>query len=308
MPALARQWQLPFPLDVRLALSVHRRGGGDPAYAVDQAGAVWRTSLSPDGPGTLRVLSRPAEVPGSTLVTGQAWGPGAGWLLDHVPAQLGGQDDRSGFTASDPVVGKLMRRHQDLRVGRSDRVFEALVPAVLEQKVVSREVHRAWRFLLVKFGEPAPGPAPAGMRVFPVPRVWARIPSWDWHRAGVEGVRSRTIITAAEVAARLEEIGGLSPADADRRLRALPGIGPWTSAEIRQRAVGDPDAVSVGDYNLPKAVGWTLAGRITDDAGMLELLAPYAGHRYRVTRLIELGGTRPPRHGPRMSVRDYRAF
>src|ERR1022692_3123485 len=138
MPALARQWQLPFPLDVRLVLSVHRRGGGDPAYAVDPAGAVWRTSLTPDGPGTLRVLSRSAEVPGSTLVTGQAWGPGAGWLLDHVPAQLGGQDDRSGFTARDPVVGELMRRHQDLRVGRSDRVFEALVPAVLEQKVVDR--------------------------------------------------------------------------------------------------------------------------------------------------------------------------
>jgi endonuclease III len=305
---LERQWQLPFGVDVRLALSVHRRGGGDPAYAVDAAGAVWRTCLTPDGPGTLRVRSRPAPDPGGTLVTGQGWGPGAGWLLDQVPAQLGAHDDRSGFTAQDPVVGELMRRHEHLRIGRSDRVFEALVPAVLEQKVVSREAHRAWRFLLVKFGQAAPGPAPPGMRVCPPPRVWARIPSWDWHRAGVEGVRARTIITAAEVAARLEEIGGLSATDADRRLRSLPGIGPWTSAEIRQRAVGDPDAVSVGDYNLPKAVGWTLAGRITDDAGMLELLAPYAGHRYRVTRLIELGGSRPPRHGPRMSIRDYRAF
>jgi hypothetical protein len=55
-------------------------------------------------------------------------------------------------------------------------------------------------------------------------------------------------------------------------------------------------------------VGWTLARRKTDDAGMLELLAPYAGHRYRVTRLIELGGSGPPRRGPRMSVRDYRSF
>jgi len=315
-PALTREWQLPFPLDARLSLSVHRRGGGDPAYAVDAAGAVWRTSLTPDGPATLRVRSRPTRAPagtlggasGATLVTAQAWGPGAAWLLDHLPAQLGCQDDRSGFTACDPVVRELMRRHEDLRVGRSERVFEALAPAVLEQKVVSREAHRAWRFLLVKFGEPAPGPAPAGMRVCPSPRVWARIPSWDWHRAGVEGVRSRTIITAAEVAGRLEEILDMSAADADRRLRSVPGIGPWTSAEIRQRAVGDPDAVSVGDYNLPKAVGWTLAGRITDDAGMLELLAPYVGHRYRVTRLIELGGARPPRHGPRMSVRDYRAF
>jgi hypothetical protein len=328
---LVREWQLPFPLDARLSLSVHRRGGGDPAYAVDPAGAVWRASLTPDGPATLRVRSRPARTPeagdrpgppeagdrartaeagavAGTLVTAQAWGPGAPWLLDRLPAQLGGQDDRSGFIARDPVVRELMRRHEDLRIGRSERVFEALVPAVLEQKVVSREAHRAWRFLLVKFGEPAPGPAPAGMRVPPSPRGWARIPSWDWHRAGVEGVRSRTIHTAAEVAGRLEEIVDMTAADAERRLRSVPGIGPWTSAEIRQRAAGDPDAVSVGDYNLPKAVGWTLAGRITDDAGMLELLAPYAGHRYRVTRLIELGGARPPRHGPRMSVRDYRSF
>jgi len=158
------------------------------------------------------------------------------------------------------------------------------------------------------YGEPAPGPAPAGMRVVPSPRTWARIPSWDWHRAGVEGVRARTIIAAAAVADRLEQALDLDPAEADRRLRSLPGIGPWTSAEIRQRAMGDPDAVSVGDYHLPNAVGWTLARRKTDDAGMLELLAPYAGHRYRVTRLIELGGSGPPRRGPRMPVRDYRRF
>ena len=170
------------------------------------------------------------------------------------------------------------------------------------------EAHRAWRILLAKFGTPAPGPAPQGMRVVPPPRVWARIPSWDWHRAGVEGVRARTIITAAGVASRLEQALDQDPAEADRRLRSLPGIGPWTSAEIRQRAAGDADAVSVGDYHLPKTVGWTLARQITDDAGMLELLAPYAGHRYRVSRLIELGGTAPPRRGPRMSVRDYRAF
>ena len=156
--------------------------------------------------------------------------------------------------------------------------------------------------------EAAPGPAPAGMRVVPPPRTWARIPSWDWHRAGVEGVRARTIMSAAAVAARLEEAVDLDPAEADRRLRSLPGIGAWTSAEIRQRAMGDPDAVSVGDYHLPNVVGWTLARRKTDDAGMLELLAPYAGHRYRVTRLVELGGSAPPRHGPRMSVRDYRSF
>jgi endonuclease III len=298
----AREWPLPFTLNVPLTLSVHRRGPGDPAYATDPAGAIWRTSLTQDGPGTLRVTTR------RSCVTGRAWGPGAGWLLDSLPGWLGFHDDRAGFSACHPVVGELALRYEGFRVGRSARVFEALVPAVLEQKVVSSEAHRAWRFLLVKHGEPAPGPAPAGMRVAPAPRTWARIPSWDWHRAGVEGVRARTIINAAAVAARLEEAAALDPPEADRRLRSLPGIGVWTSAEIRQRAMGDPDAVSVGDYHLPNAVGWTLARRKTDDAGMLELLAPYAGHRYRVTRLIELGGTRPERHGPRMSVRDYRAF
>jgi 3-methyladenine DNA glycosylase/8-oxoguanine DNA glycosylase len=316
-PALVREWLAPFPLDVPLTLSVHRRGGGDPAYRVDAAGRVWRTSLTPDGPGTVRVRSRGATVTGATVtgvvvtgvvVTGEAWGPGAGWLLDSLPAQLGFHDDRAGFTARHPVVGELALRYEGLRVGRSGRVFEALVPAVLEQKVVGREAHRAWRYLLDKFGTAAPGPVPDGMRVFPAPRTWARIPSWDWHRAGVEGVRAGTIITAAAVAARLEQALEEDSAGADRRLRSLPGIGVWTSAEIRQRAMGDPDAVSVGDYHLPNAVGWTLAQRTTDDEGMLELLAPYAGHRYRVTRLIELGGRRPPRRGPRMPVRDYRAF
>jgi hypothetical protein len=310
-PGLVREWPAPFTLDVPLTLSVYRHGGGDPAYGTDAAGAVWRTSLTPDGPGTLRVsVTAPgaAPGPGGAVVIAQAWGPGAGWLLDALPAQLGFHDDRAGFAARHPVIGELALRFEGLRVGRGGRVFEALVPAVLEQKVVGREAHRAWRFLLRAHGSPAPGPAPAGMRVFPPPRTWARIPSWDWHRAGVEGVRARTIINAAAAAARLEDALDLDPAEADRRLRSLPGIGPWTSAEIRQRAMGDPDAVSVGDYHLPNAVGWTLARRKTDDAGMLELLAPYAGHRYRVTRLIELGGSFPPRRGPRMPVRDYRAF
>jgi 3-methyladenine DNA glycosylase/8-oxoguanine DNA glycosylase len=303
-PGLSREWQPPFPVDVPLTLSAHRHGGGDPAHATDRSGAVWRTSLTPDGPGTVRVGSRLT----GAVVTARAWGPGSGWLLDRVPDWLGFHDDRAGFTVHHPVLSELALRYEGLRVGRTGRVFEALVPAVLEQKVVGREAFRAWRFLLRKHGQAAPGPAPAGMRVVPSPQAWARIPSWDWHRAGVEGVRVRTIINAAAVAARLEEALALAPAEADRRLRSLPGIGVWTSAEIRQRAMGDPDAVSVGDYHLPGMVGWTLARRKTDDAGMLELLAPYAGHRYRVTRLIELGGSAPPRRGPRMPVRDYRSF
>ncbi|HYB16478.1 MAG TPA: DNA-3-methyladenine glycosylase 2 family protein, partial [Streptosporangiaceae bacterium] len=148
-PGLSRAWLAPFLLDVPLTLSVHARGAGDPAYATDPSGAVWRTSLTPDGPGTLRVWSRGATV------TAHTWGPGAGWLLDTLPAQLGFHDDRAGFAARHPVIGELALRLAGLRVGRSGRVFEALVPAVLEQKVVGREAHRAWRFLLRAYGDPA---------------------------------------------------------------------------------------------------------------------------------------------------------
>jgi 3-methyladenine DNA glycosylase/8-oxoguanine DNA glycosylase len=351
-PGVTREWRAPFVLDLPRTVGVHARGHGDPAFRVTPDGCIWRTSLTPEGPGTLRIAparpaspeaapgallpeatlgarppeatlgarppeatlrARPPGAPGAgagavTVIRAAAWGPGAAWLLRELPALLGGDDDRAGFAPAHPVLRELSARHPGVRVGRSGRVLEALVPAVLEQKVVGVEARRAWRYLLLKFGDPAPGPAPAGMRVPPPPAIWRRIPSWEWHRAGVEGVRARTIIGAAEVAGRLEEIVTMPSGAADRRLRSLPGIGVWTSAEVRQRACGDADAVSVGDYHLPSAVGWALAGRVVDDAGMLELLAPYAGHRHRAARLVELGGIRPPRRGPRMSVRDYRAF
>jgi 3-methyladenine DNA glycosylase/8-oxoguanine DNA glycosylase len=304
---LTREWNPPYPVDVPLILSVHRRGVRDPAYRTDPSGAVWRTALTPEGPGTMRVAARPAA-DGGTRVTATAWGPGAAWLAQTLPSLLGAEDDQDGFAPVHPLLRVMTGRHPGARVGRSGRVLEALIPAILEQKVVGAEARRAWHYLLRRFGQPAPGPAPVGMRVAPDAGTWARIPSWEWHRAGVEPVRAATIAGAARAAVRLEEITAMAAADADRRLRSLPGVGPWTSAEVRQRACGDADAVSVGDYNLPAAVGWALAGQVVDDAGMLALLAPYAGHRYRATRLIELSGARPPRRGPRLAVRDHRAF
>lgn len=293
-PARRRAWRPPWPVDPGRTLAPHRRGAHDPAHRTTPDGAVWRASHTPEGPGTIRVLRR------GDVIDALAWGPGADWLLEGLPALLGADDAPEAFEPRHEVLRVAALRAEGMRIGRTGRVFEALVPAVLEQKVLAVEAWRAWGHLLRRFGEPAPG-AP-GMRVPPPPEVWARIPSWEWHRSGAEAVRARTIIGAARVAARLE-------ADpAERRLRTLPGIGVWTAAEIRQRAAGDPDAVSVGDYNLPGVVGWALAGRKVDDAGMLELLEPYAGHRHRVTRLLESTGTRPPRRGPRLPVRDYRSF
>lgn len=278
--------------DPGLILGPHQHGGHDPTWQRAADGTIWRTCRTPDGPGTLRVTRR----------GGQAWGPGAGWLLDSLPALLGADDDITGFE----VRHEVLQGYGVPRIGRTGRVFEALVPAVLEQKVVGREAWRAWRSLLRKYGTPAPGPAPDGMRVMPEPEVWRQIPAWDWHRAGAEAVRARTIATAAWHADKLE--AAADSASLDRLLRALPGIGVWTSAEVRQRCMGDPDAVSVGDFHLAKIVGWALTGRKADDAEMMRLLEPYRGHRHRACLLVGLTGLRPPARGPRQSARDYRSF
>jgi 3-methyladenine DNA glycosylase/8-oxoguanine DNA glycosylase len=187
-------------------------------------------------------------------------------------------------------------------------VLESLVPTVIEQKVTGQEARAAFRWLLHRYAEPAPGPAPQGMRVPPPADVWRRIPSWDWHRAGVDPRRAQTVMRAAPVGGRLEEAVGMAPADAERRLRAVPGLGVWTAAEVAQRALGDGDAVSFGDYHLPSFVGWALLGRPVDDDGMAELLEPYRPHRYRVIRLLECSGFTMPRFGPRMTIQDHRAI
>src|SRR3954447_15205532 len=236
-----------------------------------------------------------------------AWGDGAEQVIAGLADLLGGRDDPTGFDPEHPLLREVHARNPGLRVPRSGRVMEALVPAVLEQKVTGRQARDAWRWLLHRDGEPAPGPAPAGMRVPPAADVWRRIPSWDWHRAGVDPKRSRTVISAATVAGRLEEAVGMAPEQATARLRAVPGVGVWTAAEVGQRALGDADAASVGAHRLASFVGWALVGRPLDDDGMVGLLEPWRPHRYRVIRLLECSGASKPRFGPRLTVQDHRA-
>ncbi|MGW4446521.1 DNA-3-methyladenine glycosylase family protein [Streptomyces sp. NPDC004682] len=295
-----RTWVPDGPLDLGLVLGPLRRGPGDPMFRATRDGSVWRACRTPAGPGTLRVSARGGEV------CGEAWGPGAEWLLDRLPELLGAADDPGVFEPRHRIVALARHRRPGLRLTRTGLVLESLIPSVLEQKVTTDEAYRAWRLLVRRFGEPAPGPAGTGdnpLWVMPAPRAWALIPSWEWHRAGVDDKRASTILRAVRVAARLERTTALPPAEARSLLEVVPGIGPWTSAEVVQRSHGAADEVTVGDLHLPRIVGWALAGdRDADDAVMLRLLEPYAsqGQRHRAARLILLSGSVPARRKPKM--------
>ena len=291
------------PLDLRRTVLFQRRGGGDPTMTT--AGAVlWRASRTPQGVATLALRQ------GATgVVRGAAWGPGAAWALDQLPALCGARDDQSGFDgARHPLVAEAHRRHPGLRLGRTDLVFDALAGAIFEQKVTGMQAFAGWRRIVTRHGERAPGPTPRPMFAPPSVEGWRLVPSWAWHRAGVEPSQSQAIVGAAARGDTIERAvhGAGSGEAADRLLASRPGIGPWTAAETRIRALGDPDAVSVGDYHLAHEVGFALAGQRVDDDGMLELLAPWAGQRQRVIRLIGASGVREPRRGARLAPEDHR--
>ena len=257
---------------------------------------------TPQGPVTLVVGARSS----TGEVSGEAWGPGAEWSLEALPRLLGAEDDVAGFSPRHPVLAEAWRRHGHWRFSRSGLVLEALVPTIIEQKVTGQEAFSGFRALVTRFGDAAPGPgAGRGLRLQPDAAALRAIPSWEWLGLPVDSARSRTVVAAATVAQALERTAGLAPDDADRRLRSLPGIGVWTSAEVRQRAFGDADAVSFGDYHVAANVGWALAGRAFDDDELAEFLQPWRPHRGRVQALVALAGLGRPRRGPRMAPRSH---
>jgi 3-methyladenine DNA glycosylase/8-oxoguanine DNA glycosylase len=249
------------------------------------------------------------------------FGPGAGWVVEQADAIVGLRDDLAGFDAlarQDPVVREAWRRRPGLRMTRTGRIFPHLLPTILEQKVTGMEAFRAYRRIVRKFGEPAPGPVP-DLVMPPDPAVIAAQPYWVFHPFGVEAKRADTLRRAAAEAPRLEKEPDAG--SATRRLTSIQGIGVWTAAEVTRLAYGDPDAVSVGDYHIPHHVVYALTGapragsresrpgQISEaDARMLELLEPFRPHRGRVCRLLMLTAPGAPRYGPRMPVRSFARF
>ena len=231
------------------------------------------------------------------------------WLGLHDPAEQFGA--LPSFESLPPRVQQAWRQNPGLRLSASGQLDRQMLNAIVEQRITQTEAFRTLGWVLRKYGSPAPstglGHQPEGMRVYPSARTLTTIPTWDWHRAGVDKSRYDAVYAYARSAESLKNIA----AEGDvallaRSLHTVRGVGPWSISEALQRVCGHPDAISVGDYHLAHAVGELFTGQRTDDVGMLALLAPYSPHRQRLVRLMHASGFSKQRYGARMTIEDHR--
>ena len=315
-------------IEVRLAgpyslwrtLRPMQRGASDPTMQRTDAG-VWRGMLTPAGPASMQ-LQEQAGDEGVTVVA-RTFGPGAQWAAGTVADLVGACDDPQRFRQRLQTAAAESRwspeQHRTIqfvaaayqqtawRLPKSHGVWESVLAAVLEQKVTGKESKGAWRSLALEFGDVAPGPVPVGLRVPPTPEQIRLVPSWRWRNFAVDRPRSDAILQLAARGASLGRLLEMTPVEARAALTSVRGVGAWTYAEVAQRALGDADAVSVGDYHLAHWVVYSITGRRHGtDEEMLHLLAPFAGDRYRAVRMIEMHGRPMPRRGPRMSIPRHR--
>ncbi len=147
---------------------------------------------------------------------------------------------------ADPLLASLVAARPGIRVPGAADGFELAVRAVLGQQVSVAAARTFCGRLLAALGEPL---GDGRWRLFPTP---AAVAGSDLAGIGLTGARIATVRALAAAVAG----GGLTlDADADRAatgqaLRALPGIGPWTASYVVMRALGDPDALPLGDLVL----------------------------------------------------------
>jgi 3-methyladenine DNA glycosylase/8-oxoguanine DNA glycosylase len=303
-PDVVRTFTPPHVTDVRLTLKSMWRGRRDSTMFVGRNAneGVWRATRTPEGPCTQHVSQQGQQI------LSRAWGPGSDWVTDRAPVLVGANDDDGDFHIDRSLHEQLhhtWRRYEGVRVPCTFAVWEILFRVILEQKVTGKEAIDSYRDLLRHFAEPAPTSDGPALNLPPNPKLVAGTPHHVFMRANVERKRADTIRRAADYAHALDAAASISLTESYRRLRALPGIGEWTINEVGVIALGDSDAVSVGDYHLKNNVAWALAGEERgSDERMVELLEPYRPYRARMMRIIELSGLAAPRYGPRLTIQQ----
>lgn len=293
-------------IDVGATLGWYQRGRRDPTTWIDRVGSgsagsgrFVRATLTPDGPATMLITWHPGRP-----IDAETWGPGRDWLLGRVPAVIGDLDGGAAHLESDvhPVVAAACRAGSQVRHGASGTLYHEILPTIIEQRITSIEAKQQWARLCRELGESAPGPF-VGLVLPPAPETLWRQPSWWFHPLGIERKRAQPLIEVARHASKMWRWADLDPVEAGRMLRLIPGIGVWTTGCVLGPAMGDTDAVPVGDYHVKNIIGWNLAGESrATDARMLELLEPYAGQRGRVVRAVLAHGNGAPKHGPKQRI------
>jgi endonuclease III len=290
--------RLNHPVDLRRTVFPLIRGAGDPTTRVDGP-TVWRAIRTEEGPATLRLTQIDRRG-----IDADAWGPGAERAIEvAAPGLAGALDEPDAFVPHDELMAGIWRDHRSVVLTRTEP-FPVLVAAILEQKVQGLEARRAWRAVVTATADPAPGEL--GLYLPPDPERLASIPSWLLTKMGVVHRRAATLREVARHPKKIAALRDATPTAARTFLEKLPGVGPWTAGEVCRIALGDPDAISVGDYHLPHIVSWAFAGepRGTDER-MLQLLEPYRGQRGRVEVLLEASGITAPAFGPKMERRSF---
>lgn len=288
-------WEWPAHYDFLETVRSLGTGGKDPTVRL-RADGWWRTVRLPEGPATVRLSARPRE-----RIEADAWGRGAEAALRSVPRWLG-LDQPPWRLPGHPVTDRLLRERPGIRLNDTGDVFEALLITVLQQLVTWQEAAFVWRRLVERFGEPAPGPA--GLRLIPTPRAIRAAGIDRLAGLGMERRKALVLHEVAFAASRLQRAAELPTDQAAALLQNVRGVGPWTSAMVLGARLGRPEPVVCGDVHLPHLVCWALAREPRgSDERMVELLEPFAGHAFRVVRLLSAAGITAPRRAPRREIR-----
>ena len=281
-------------------LGAFQYGRHDPTTVVTTT-MFARATWTPDGPGTLVIRWNAGHQ------DTKGFGPGGDWMVHQAPAMCGADDLGHRFADAHPVVLAAQRDH-DVRFGASRTLYHELLPTVLGQRITAGEALRQWRDLVRELGVAAPGPI-EGLMLPPDPEALAAKPTWWFHPLGIEVKRAATLRELGRRFDKLQAWSQLPASAAAPKLALLPGIGEWTIGVVGGTAFGDADAVAVGDFHLKNLVVHAFTGRPRGtDEEMLDLLAPYAPHRGRVIRLLQLAGHAAPKFGPRREVLPMRRW
>lgn len=252
----------------------------EPTRRFDRAtGTVNFAGHTPEGAMAARVRARRDHL------EIDAWGDGAAWIVSRGDALAAHDDDPRRLRFDHEALDEANRRHPGLRHAATGLVVDVVLARVLGQRVRATEAARSWNAMCREVGGPAPGPL--GLVLPPAHDVLAQRSLAWFHEHGVERGRAETMIAVARMSRRLGQVVDMDLPDAYRRLRSVPRLGPWTVNGVARVALGDPDAIIVGDFWICHTVCSFFTGRPRgSDDEMLELVAPWAGQRGRVERLV----------------------